>query len=510
MSKVQSSQQPQLREDGVWRACFSFLQRISTSIGLSNLNWRLTILFLCIFLVLLCRHQNLRDSTNLAAQKILLRGQITNTPRYLSNLGIQLSLLARVGNADFQLLLYLADVPWSDNHSLGLGDEVEALVKIKPLKNKSAYQSYLLRRGYAALGRVEWIRLKQKSDQSLTANQQFVRSLHARLGNSEALSVLVATVFANRDLLNRGTEDLFRELGLSHILVVSGFHIGVVYCLIFVLAKACFSRWFWLLRRIPVHILSSVPALLVVAQYVYFISGGIPAIRATIVLSVVVVGKLIGRESVSFRTLVISAMVVCLIWPNVYEELGFQLSYMALLGILAARNWLVFLDSRRLGIEKSISWIKRSLIYSLGAWLGTLPLVLSNFRMIVPLAALTNVVFITPLSLVFVCFGGFVSFCVYLDLPGALYGLELLIGFSQLILELMYWTRDGLERLDLACWYFSADKANSTASVLWGFITFLGLMTIFLNSQTFRHILSTTMASVILRQNLKNLLKSVL
>jgi len=204
-------------------------------------------------------------------------------------------------------------------------------------------------------------------------------SLDARiertLGPSAPLAL--ALVSGRRSDVPRHVRDEFSRSGTAHLLAISGFHVGVVGGL-FALGAALFGA--------GPRSRTGVAALLV---WVYVLVIGSPAsgVRAAGLLSVVGVGRLLGRPTRRLPGLA-AVFLACLISsPDLIGGIGFQLSFAASLGLLLTAGWpdrAWEVISRRL---PSSPWpasgmaetLVRGATVAVGATLPTIPLVAWHF-----------------------------------------------------------------------------------------------------------------------------------
>ena len=137
--------------------------------------------------------------------------------------------------------------------------------------------------------------------------------------------MLVAALFGNRHFLSRPTADLFRAGGTFHLLVISGLHVVLIALVMTWLARRL-SDARWLQTGLVVAVMWAY-ALMVGAQ---------PSItRAVVMLSVVLVGELLFRETLGVNTLAASALVLLAWEPRNLFNPGFQLSFLTVLMISA-------------------------------------------------------------------------------------------------------------------------------------------------------------------------------
>lgn len=184
------------------------------------------------------------------------------------------------------------------------------------------------------------------------------------------LGILAALTIGERQLLTPELKSSFSASGATHILAVSGLHVGIVSILIGNLLGL-------FIRGKRGRKLKSLIVILLLWCYA-FISGLSPSImRAATMFSFVEFGHILGRKGHFFNTLAASAFLLLLINPFVLFEIGFQLSYFAVSSIVYFQPLIAKLFSPKTVAGK---WIWSMLTVSVAAQIGTTPLCMYYFH----------------------------------------------------------------------------------------------------------------------------------
>ncbi|MBO5863624.1 MAG: ComEC/Rec2 family competence protein, partial [Paludibacteraceae bacterium] len=118
--------------------------------------------------------------------------------------------------------------------------------------------------------------------------------------------------------------------GASHVLAVSGLHVGVVFIFSNFFLGLIFIRKFKRWRYLP---------LLFVLWGYAFVTGMSPSVvRATIMFSMMIVGMMTGRKGVTYNTIAASALLMLIYNPLYITDIGFQLSYTAVFSIVLLQD----------------------------------------------------------------------------------------------------------------------------------------------------------------------------
>jgi competence protein ComEC len=183
--------------------------------------------------------------------------------------------------------------------------------------------------------------------------------------------------------------DSYSAAGVTHILSVSGLHVGIVFVV--------FNHMLFFLNRGQISRI--VKAILMIAiTWFYALLTGLspPVMRAAAMFTFLIIGKMRNRNSNILNTLASSALLLMLMDPFLIADIGFELSYLAVAGIVLAGNPLyqLYTPSNYL-VDKT--W--QLIAISLGAQLFTAPLAIYNFMQF-PLYFIPANLLIIPLSTV--------------------------------------------------------------------------------------------------------------
>ncbi len=239
--------------------------------------------------------------------------------------------------------------------------------------------------------------------------------LASRLDDTER-ALVKALVLGQRDELDRTINQAFVRSGTVHVLAVSGMHVGLIYVLLGrLLALVGHGGSALLLRSV----------LLLACLWAYAgITGGSPSVlRATAMFSLFVLAESLGRRQSSLNSLV-AAAILLLAWdPGMLMQAGFQLSFLAVLGILLFMRPIRSLWEPKRWIPKEV-W---SLVtVSIAAQVLTTPVSLLLFKSFPVWFLPANVVVVTAMS-----------FAIYLAIAFVLFHWVPLV--STLLMVVLSW-----------------------------------------------------------------------
>ena len=127
----------------------------------------------------------------------------------------------------------------------------------------------------------------------------------------------------------------FIAAGLAHILAVAGLHVGIVMGLAFGAARFVLTRHERVTLHWPVKPISAAVALLAGAAYAALTGAHLPILRSLAMASLVTLGVMVGRRSVSLRGLALAAGIILLFNPEDVLGVSFQMSFSAVLALIA-------------------------------------------------------------------------------------------------------------------------------------------------------------------------------
>lgn len=193
------------------------------------------------------------------------------------------------------------------------------------------YSGWLFRQGIGATGFVvadgdNRRRLAKQPDLLPALRQRFVDRVGATLPHDSAAAVLMAIGVGARHGISRQEWDVYASTGTSHLMAISGLHIG--------LAAAAFFWLSWLLlspfcQRICVRDVAVLCALLAAVLYAAVSGFAVPARRALLMLALFSITAMMRRQSDSTVTLAVAALAIFAADPLSILSAGFRMSFVA-------------------------------------------------------------------------------------------------------------------------------------------------------------------------------------
>jgi competence protein ComEC len=244
------------------------------------------------------------------------------------------------------LLLYIGKDKVAPQHdsitfsTIHIGDTIFANIRHLNATNTcendtfKTYNTYLFHRGICATAYTppnQWFVHSCQSSPSLFS---IAKSLQGKLHtiydehgiNGEAGIIIEAMTIGQKSHLSKDIRTAYAHAGVSHVLALSGFHVGIIILIIqfFFLKPLLPLRWQWVSNFF-----------IIAALWLYaFIAGASPSlIRASLMFTILLLCQSFSREAISLNPCAIAFFVMLCINPFYLYDIGFQLSFASILGI---------------------------------------------------------------------------------------------------------------------------------------------------------------------------------
>jgi len=157
--------------------------------------------------------------------------------------------------------------------------------------------------------------------------QKILQALRANGLEGDEYAVAAAIILGYDEVMDDAIRQNYQRAGAMHVLCVSGLHVGVIYLVMFSLLQ-------FLNTSKRKKILKAILLLLSVWSYA-LLTGMAPSVmRATVMISFIIIGNEVERDKDAYNTLAMSAFFLLLYSPGFLFDVGFQLSYAAVIGIV--------------------------------------------------------------------------------------------------------------------------------------------------------------------------------
>lgn len=274
------------------------------------------------------------------------------------------------------------------------------------------YERYLNRQGIFVsgfvTGRADIILIRHQQAnpfrQALEDYRLYFKRLLYANAPTPGRDILEAMTLGNSKVIPQDVRDQFAATGTSHILAISGLHIGIVaaagYFLILLLLKS--SEY--LMLRFNIIKIAAAAALIPVLIYALMAGLGTPVLRSTIMALAFLLAVMLGRTGDLYNILFGAALVILSIAPETLFEISFQLSFSAVLALIYivpkfSRPAFSFLEPAPHWLQSTFRRVYLLILVSAAATLGTLPVIIFYFNRVSTVTLLANLVVVPLLGM---------------------------------------------------------------------------------------------------------------
>ncbi|HEB82207.1 MAG TPA: DNA internalization-related competence protein ComEC/Rec2, partial [Gammaproteobacteria bacterium] len=310
---------------------------------------------------------------------------------------------------------------WYYGRAVQAGEHWQLRVRLKPphgFLNPGGfdYEGWLFQQGIDATGYV------RKSDDNLrlrAAPWWSINRWRARLGETidslaegsrgrdedntvdgkgadNTYAIIRALAIGDRSAISAGQWRVFTATGTSHLMAISGLHIGLAFLFGFMLLRFCLPQA--LMKRIPAQHIAIASGMLMAGVYALLAGMTIPTQRALLMLAVLAVMQLLRRNHRPQDSLALALLLVLLFDPLAVLSAGFWFSFSAVAVIFLALQTQDKAEVARSGMARlwrlPRSWLRLQLIISL----SLLPLSLFMFQQVSLLSPVANLLLIPWVS----------------------------------------------------------------------------------------------------------------
>ncbi len=268
--------------------------------------------------------------------------------------------------------------------SLAYGDQIRAtgFLAIPATWDSFSYADYLARQGVFSIMRNASIEVLASGYGSplqalLIRFKQALRDNINRALPEPQAGLLVGILLGDEQGISPALERDFRRVGASHIIAISGFNMVVISAIVMRVFSSVLGR-----DKAP----AALGAILFIAVYSLMVGASAGILRAALMCSLLVVGQQLRRNTFVPTSLAFATLCLSMLDPNVLLDIGFQLSFFAVLGLglfadplsRLLRRWLERRFAPAIAELLHIA-LNEPLIVSIAAQLATLPLIVLYF-----------------------------------------------------------------------------------------------------------------------------------
>ncbi len=401
---------------------------------------------------------------------------------------------ATLENTFGKVIIYFAKDS-ANELSLKYGDNILINKKLQEIKNAGNPGTFNYQR-YSAFHQIfhnvflkksDWVLLDEKNinpfNQFLfTARQNVLDILRKNmLGHDDQLSIAEALLIGYTQDLDKDLVQAYSNTGVVHIIAISGMHLALIYVMLV-----------WIFNRIPFIKRSKIIKVVFILFCLWLFSlltgGAASILRAAVMFSCIVIGENFAKKSSIYNSLAASAFILLCYNPYFLWDVGFQLSYLAVLSIVIFQkpiyHWMYVKN-------KLLDKLWALVSVSMAAQIFTFPVCLYYFHQFPTIFLFTNIIMV-PLSTFILFVEIFLIAFAWVPFLGALIG-KLTWWLVWAMNKIILW----FNSLPFALW----DRVSATIAstiILYAFIICVGYWLLNNSKTAFRLSLLSLLVFVIL------------
>lgn len=299
--------------------------------------------------------------------------------------------------------------------------------------------------GYAAtgsaMGAIEVVEPASEGGSLAKVQRRLASHVRSQLSGSPG-SIAAAFASGDRGGISEADEEAMRDSGLTHLLSISGLHVSAVIAAAYLLAIRLLALWPWLTLRVRLPVLAAAIGALAGIGYTLLTGAEVPTVRSCVGAVLVLIALALGREPLSLRMVSAAALFVLLLWPESLVGPSFQLSFSAVLAIVALHNCA---PVRSFLAPREESWFSRTgrraimlLVTGLVIEIALMPIVMFHFHRAGVYGAFANVIAIPLVTFLSM---PLIALALLMDLVGAGAPAWWMAGKSlELLIAIAHWT----------------------------------------------------------------------
>ena len=224
----------------------------------------------------------------------------------------------------------------------------------------------------------------------LKQRSRLLQRLAVEGADNNQYSVLAAIALGDKSALTKELKEVYAVTGASHVLALSGLHLGIIYTLLSMLIVG--RRW---------QMVSQVLIVLSIWAFVFLVGMSTSVVRSATMITIYALFSLGHRNKMTVNTLAFTAIVMLMANPLSLYDVGFQMSFMAVFAILVLMPLMMSVFSQEyLLSHEVVRWFYSMVAVSCAAQIGTAPLIAYYFGRFSTYFLLTNFIVIPAATLI--------------------------------------------------------------------------------------------------------------
>lgn len=249
----------------------------------------------------------------------------------------------------------------------------------------------------------------------INVRHEIIRILNKNLGFKNA-SLASGIFLGETSSVPKKTLENIRYSGISHIMCVSGLHLSIVAMFFYMNSRILLNFSDYIAHNYNIKIISAFIGIFFSFIYLLITGFQVAAVRAFIMTSIILFSIIISREPHPMRSLSLACFIILSIWPEQIIQPSFQLSFVAVISLLKAFEFIMKNEDykhKNFGVLSKLKLYFQANFYSsLIAGLSTAPIVAYHFYIFSSYTIFTNLLTLPLVSFIVMPFG-IISFFLY-------------------------------------------------------------------------------------------------
>ncbi len=291
------------------------------------------------------------------------------------------------------------------------------------------------------IGQIEVVELPQAEFGISTIQRSLSQHVRSQVEGSPG-TIAAAFASGDRGAIAEADEDAMRDAGLTHLLAISGLHVSAVIAAAYLVALKLLALFPALALRVRLPIVAAAIGALAGIGYTLLTGAQVPTVRSCAAAMLVLIALALGRDALSLRMVAVAAIFVLLLWPESIVGPSFQMSFAAVIAIVALHSSApvkAFLAPREeSGMARTGRRVVMLFITGLVIEIALMPIVLFHFHRAGVYGAFANVLAIPLVTFISM---PLIAMALVLDMIGLGAPVWMLVGASlDLLLAIAHFT----------------------------------------------------------------------
>ncbi len=273
-------------------------------------------------------------------------------------------------------------------------------------------------------------------------------NIKENIDDSDVAAITIALLDGEDRDISEKTNDIVRRAGIAHLMAISGLQVALVTGFFFFLLRGGLANIQYVALRYPIKKIAAFIAMFGAIFYMFLIGDSVSAERSVIMMCVVMMAIILDRDPFTLRLAALASSVMLLLQPEILFGASFQLSFSAVVALIAffeaTRNWWTKLYTEQKWYSTAYTYLLASMATTIVATIAVAPFSLYHFlRAAMFPGIVANIVAVPVSSFITIPFAILGSFLMplgleYYPLQVAKWSVEIILQVATEVAEWPY------------------------------------------------------------------------